>query len=317
MTKAETIAAIRARRAGMKAIGLLPRRRRPAPQLQPDAVRMAYFAALLDAIGRARVLVRARLVPLLPSYAAEAALERLDGLRRDAWAQSVNDLLDSLSDAWFAEWPNERLRRLAEVFADRTSDFQREQLAKQMMATLGIDVARYEPWLRPQIATFTGENVALIKSVATDFFGDLEKRLVAGLRTGQRWEELADLVEERYGVTESRAKLIARDQVGKLYGDLNRTRQTQLGVSRYVWRTLKDNRVRDEHAALEGKTFSWDDPPEDGHPGEAINCRCFADPVLDELLGEPPDTSEPPPAEAAAADPGLPWAARPGPRARS
>jgi SPP1 gp7 family putative phage head morphogenesis protein len=317
VTRAETIAAIRTRRAGMKAIGVLPRRRRPPPQLQPNAVRIAYFGAIVDAIGRARTLVRERLVSRLPAFAAEAALERMDGLRRDAWAQSLNDLLDSLSDAWFAEWPNERLRRLAEVFGERTSDFQREQLAKQMKATLGIDVVRYEPWLRPKIATFTGENVALIKSVASDFFGDLEKRLVAGLRSGQRWEALADEIEERYGVTESRAKLVARDQVGKLYGDLNRTRQTQLGVSKYRWRTMRDNRVRDGHELREGEEYSWDEPPEDGHPGEPINCRCNAEPVLDELLENPPDTSEPPPAEAAAAEPDLPWAARPGPRARS
>lgn len=47
----------------------------------------------------------------------------------------------------------------------------------------------------------------------------------------------------------------------------------------YIWRTVKDDRVRPEHAAREGQIFSWTDPPDDGHPGEAFGCRCWAEPV--------------------------------------
>ena len=47
----------------------------------------------------------------------------------------------------------------------------------------------------------------------------------------------------------------------------------------YIWRTVGDNRVRSEHAVRDGKTFSWDNPPDGGHPGEAPNCRCTAEDV--------------------------------------
>ncbi|MEE8393530.1 MAG: phage minor head protein, partial [Rhodospirillales bacterium] len=42
----------------------------------------------------------------------------------------------------------------------------------------------------------------------------------------------------------------------------------------YIWRTVGDSKVRSSHAERDGKVFSWDDPPEGGHPGEAPNCRC-------------------------------------------
>lgn len=45
----------------------------------------------------------------------------------------------------------------------------------------------------------------------------------------------------------------------------------------YIWRTQGDGKVRSEHAEREGKTFSWDSPPDGGHPGEAPNCRCWAE----------------------------------------
>jgi len=45
----------------------------------------------------------------------------------------------------------------------------------------------------------------------------------------------------------------------------------------YTWRTQGDGKVRGAHAERNGKVFSWDDPPEGGHPGEASNCRCRAE----------------------------------------
>ncbi len=34
----------------------------------------------------------------------------------------------------------------------------------------------------------------------------------------------------------------------------------------YIWRTRRDSKVRSSHAEREGQIFSWDDPPEGGHP---------------------------------------------------
>ncbi|MEG3619513.1 phage minor head protein [Magnetovibrio sp. PR-2] len=45
----------------------------------------------------------------------------------------------------------------------------------------------------------------------------------------------------------------------------------------YIWRTRSDGKVRSSHADRDGKIFSWDRPPEGGHPGEAYNCRCWAE----------------------------------------
>ena len=90
-------------------------------------------------------------------------------------------------------------------------------------------------------------------------------------------------MSERTDVSDSRAKLIARDQVAKLNGELTKERQTDLGVTGYIWRTVGDERVRDEHADNDGQFFTWDSPPSTGAPGEDIQCRCWAEPVLPEL----------------------------------
>lgn len=53
-------------------------------------------------------------------------------------------------------------------------------------------------------------------------------------------------------------------------------------MSRYIWRTQMDDRVRESHAALEGLEF------EDGvglEPGQDYNCRCYKEPIEDDELG--------------------------------
>lgn len=47
----------------------------------------------------------------------------------------------------------------------------------------------------------------------------------------------------------------------------------------YIWHTEQDSDVRSRHAIREGKTFSWENPPVGGHPGEDFGCRCWAENV--------------------------------------
>ena len=55
----------------------------------------------------------------------------------------------------------------------------------------------------------------------------------------------------------------------------------------WVYKTANDDRVRDEHAALEGLIFRIGDPEGDNcMPENGWNCRCSADPVDDQYLDE-------------------------------
>lgn len=79
----------------------------------------------------------------------------------------------------------------------------------------------------------------------------------------------------------NRAALIGRDQVGKLNGRLTQYYQEQAGIEEYKWVTAGDERVRPAHRRLNGEVFKWKEPPPEGHPGQPIQCRCIADPVID------------------------------------
>ena len=163
-----------------------------------------------------------------------------------------------------------------------------------MRSVLGVDLIQREPWLRDTVDSFTKQNVALIKSITDDAVTDIEGFVQRGLSAGSRHTVIQKEIKEQFGVTRRRAKLIARDQVAKLNGQITKTRQEALGLEKYRWRTSRDERVRGNpagkypqsrynHWAREGKTFSWEKPPPDGHPGFPIQCRCTAEPVFEEM----------------------------------
>jgi SPP1 gp7 family putative phage head morphogenesis protein len=153
---------------------------------------------------------------------------------------------------------------------------------------LGVNIFQREPWLIETLKSFVKENVALIMSIKDDSVRQIEGIVRRGVQGGTRHEEIAKQVRQRYGVTRNRARLIARDQVAKLNGNLTMRRQQNLGIKKYIWRTSADRRVRPTHRDNEGREYSWNDPPGTGHPGEDFQCRCTAEAVFEDVFQEGP-----------------------------
>jgi SPP1 gp7 family putative phage head morphogenesis protein len=161
-----------------------------------------------------------------------------------------------------------------------------QQLSRQIRAALGADVLVGDVGLRPIVQGFAAENAALIRDIPDKIIGEVERATTRAISGGKLHRDLAKEIEQRFAFGRDRARLIARDQVGKLYGQINTTRQKNVGVTHFFWRTSNDERVRDEHTAIDGQRFAYADggAPGEGLPGEAVNCRCYADPDFSGIL---------------------------------
>lgn len=261
----------------------LPKRARKVPRpAQPDHIRMAYFASMRPFLREMRAEVARRVRPVL----RELVARHRTAARHDAKPGArASTLVQATAHAMTKKWPNERLAALGRTAAEATSKFQKDQLFKQVRSALGVPLATVaDKGVAARLAQFTSENVSLIRTVQTRYLADVELTIQRGLSTGARAEDIAAELTDRFEVAESNALRIARDQVGKLNGQLNAVRQQQIGISGFIWRTMKDGKVREEHADLNGESFSYDDPPDEGLPGEPINCRCYAEPDLAGVL---------------------------------
>jgi SPP1 gp7 family putative phage head morphogenesis protein len=143
-----------------------------------------------------------------------------------------------------------------------------------------------------QVRVAAEASASLIKGLTDDLAKRVASLVLDSARKGTRSATLAKDLQKQFKFSNKRAKLIARDQLASFNASLNKARQKQVGVKKYIWSTSMDERVRGNpsgkypeakpsHWAREGKTYSWSKPPVDGHPGEPINCRCVARAVIE------------------------------------
>lgn len=133
----------------------------------------------------------------------------------------------------------------------------------------------------------------LITNLEQDVLNRIERETLGAIFEGRSNADIAKSLQEIDGIGRNRARLIARDQASKLNAAMNQYRQEQAGITSYKWSTILDGRERPAHHARNGKIFSWDKPPYDGAPGQAINCRCRALAIIpDDEDGEPTAASE-------------------------
>lgn len=264
-------------------IGHLPRidakiaRRRLPRQVPPIRIEEAYATALVKLIGRAEAgyvaLIR-QLPAIMASAHASARTDAGEGAK-------VRRLVAAAAEHARKAIATTDIEDLAKKFAAQTSTYQRVQLSRQVHAALGADPVFKDRGLAAATEQFTHENVALIKRIPDRLHGDVESMVQRAVSSARPHPALADEIRARFGVAERHARLIARDQVSKFHGSLNHTRQRELGINKFIWRTVGDERVRDEHDELDGEEFDYDDPPEEGLPSEPVLCRCSAEPVFE------------------------------------
>lgn len=193
----------------------------------------------------------------------------------------TDDIIKSISDA--LENDNIMQGKITGFFG-MVDNYNRGEF-EQVLKSMQINAFGAERWYNEYSRQWIDENLALIKSIREDTLrriqSELREAVSSTLERGVQTKLLANRIRDLSGVTEKRARLIARDQVGKLNGRLTEYRQRGAGIKEYRWSTSNDSRVREAHAEREGQIFKWDKAPYDGHPGQPINCRCVALPVID------------------------------------
>jgi uncharacterized protein with gpF-like domain len=201
-------------------------------------------------------------------------------------------------------------------FANTAVLFNGKQLSQILQTALETPlIPLSEPWLSPMVESFVAQNMELLQKAGSSYIDKLNKLVLKEWQAGSTWKTMAGQLQTLNAqYTQSRAKLVARDQIGKLNGMLTESRMEYAGLKMYTWSSSHDERVRGRpggkypkaipsHWAIESKLCRWDDPtvyskdkgltwiprPDNFpkvHPGMDIQCRCTALPYWGELLGE-------------------------------
>lgn len=206
-----------------------------------------------------------------------------------SWFSALRKTMGDLIDRWTKQF-TDLAPELASYFAKRAADRSTTEL-KRILKDHGWTVEfKKTRAVETALQGIVEENVALIKSIATEHLFNVQQIVMRSVNEGGDLHLVTSLLRDKFDVPKKRAELIARDQNRKAMAAITRIRQTEAGITQAVWMHSSAGKVpRPEHVAfaagrlggpvydvrkgayLEGK-WTW--------PGVEINCRCTSRPVI-------------------------------------
>lgn len=274
-----------------------------APQIPAGAER-EYIRLVRSYIGILKEELEETLPKLREEYRNNLEDDRKNGIRYDSETGvliAVNSIFTKMQNNVLSKTIGFGLRRKLQSLSLLTRKLTVREWKKSIKATLGIDI-REDYYLgefyEENLKKWVSDNVDLIVTIPQDTLQKMKDIILDGYTNGMTTRDMTKAISEAYNVNKRHAEFIARDQISKLNGSIQRAQQLDAGVDSYKWSTVGDERTRESHRELDGKIFSWNEPPEnsDGrscHPGEDYGCRCIGLPVFNKnTLNLPVDGTE-------------------------
>jgi SPP1 gp7 family putative phage head morphogenesis protein len=199
-------------------------------------------------------------------------------------AMVMRELMRRLTTKWQRRF-NDAALDLARSFTE-DAYVQTDSAYRAAMKKAGMTVKFVmTPEMNDAIQATIGEQVGLIKSIASEHLAEVQGLVMRSITTGRDLEYLHKELTARYGITKRRASLIARDQNNKATATITRVRTQELGLTEAEWMHSHGGKhPRPSHLRADGKRYqiaqgmyldgkwTW--------PGVEINCRCVSRPVI-------------------------------------
>lgn len=217
-------------------------------------------------------------------YRANEPRIALDATPAKELERELRDLGDQWQKRFYSAAP-----RMARWFATATE--RRSSAAmRSILRDAGVSVQfQMTPAMKNAFEATVAENVALIKSIASQYHTEVQGLVMRSVTAGRDLSFLTDELEKRYGITRRRAALIALDQNNKANAVMTRARQQEVGITEAIWlHSHGGKEPRPTHLANSGKRYKiaegWYDPDPKVRrhifPGELIRCRCVAKSIV-------------------------------------
>lgn len=242
------------------------------------AIGIAYNAKLQALVKAVKRDIDEQIMPVVKRTAHEYVTDA--AFIADGWATDINTAINRLIAQWVSKLGADAIAR---EFVRSASSYS----GRKMRKSFGVNLYN-QPNLTEYLEAAANQNIKLIQSIPMQYLDQVNNIVVTNMRTGNRPSAIEKQLQEQFGVTQRRAKMIARDQTAKITSEISEKRQRAAGFEYFQWVTSKDQRVRDRHHEIANTVtkygkgiYRWDDLPKSdkGVPiscGSDYQCRCIA-----------------------------------------
>lgn len=219
-----------------------------------------------------------------------STVEKFEDAQVGNYANIFLGLANKVKKKMLKQFNNDRLDELAAKILNSTNKKAASQLYAQVENTIGIPSTQLlaNEGMRFQTNALILETSQWAKKLRDE---TLELYTANTLRAMTLGTSLEEIMKEFSGMEEKRlnhAKFTARNQIANFNAVTSKIRTQKLGITRAIWRTSRDERVRRCHQVRDGKEFNLDEglySSCDGKtliPGVDFQCRCIAEYIIPE-----------------------------------
>ena len=140
--------------------------------------------------------------------------------------------------------------------------------------------------LKTKQKDFITGQIMFIRSIIDKTLQDYSISAYTAISEGFTVKEATKRIYQAKNINSNQARFRARNIASTYQRMITDARMTKVGVKTAIWKTSKDQAVRDSHASLDGQEYEvlkgiYDKTTGNFiKPGTDYNCRCFSKPVF-------------------------------------
>lgn len=170
----------------------------------------------------------------------------------------------------------------------------KEEFYKRVAAKTGINIADLiaKEGMKSTTNALMAETSQWIKTLRDDTFQKFTNNTLFAMSQGESLDTIVNQFDDVVSERKNHAQFLARNQVQNYNSVTTKIRAQNLGITKAVWETAGDERVRPSHADREGKEFDLAEGLYSSYddlyllPGTDYNCRCTYTMIIPETVEE-------------------------------
>lgn len=190
------------------------------------------------------------------------------------------------------QFSNERIESITQQALAKLDRKSKEEFYGRVAAKTGIGVTELiaKEGLKSTTNALVAETSQWIKTLRDDTFQKFTNNTLFAMSQGESLDTIVSQFDTIVAERKNHAQFLARNQVQNYNSITTKIRAQNLGITRAIWETAGDERVRPAHEAREGQEFDLAEglySSEDGLyllPGTDYNCRCTYTMIIPETI---------------------------------
>jgi len=212
----------------------------------------------------------------------KSTIEKFADAQTGNFAKILLSMAKRVKKKLLSQYDDSRIESMSNQFTGKVDKRNQKELYGKLERKIGIsrDELEATEGLTFQINAYKLETSQWVKKLRDETLEDWTSNTLRLMADGKGLPEILSQFDGMVEKRKNHAKMVARTQIASFNSLTTKARAQNLGLTKAVWVTSQDERVRRSHATRNGKEFDLSEglySAQDGKtllPGTDYQCRC-------------------------------------------